>query len=111
MLPDAPNHYSAAAYVGGHLLSIGGGGYPNPTTTIHAFSSSTQSWKHVADLPLPLSNPTAVVLSSEQLIVRSLDEGVARVLHGRLSGELMPQILCNQVYNCQPFSPHLKYTS
>ncbi len=99
-LPDA------AAFFGGHLLSIGGV-YLNPTTTIHAFSPSTQSWEYVADLPVPLRNPTAVVLSSEQLIVSS----GTKVLHGKLSGELMPQILCNQVYKCQPFLPHLKYTS
>ena len=84
-LPDAPNYYSAAAFFGGHLLSIGGGVYLNPTTTIHAFSPSTQSWEHVAHLPLPLSYPTAVVLSSEQLIVNSR----ARVLHGKLSGEFI----------------------
>ncbi len=87
-LPDAPNRCSAAAFFGGHLLSIGGEDYHNHTTTIHAFSPSTQSWEHVADLPLPLDRPTAVVLSREQLIVSS----GTRVLHGRLSGEL---ILCN----------------
>ncbi len=27
-LPDAPNRYTAAAFFGGHLLSIGGGGFP-----------------------------------------------------------------------------------
>ncbi len=95
-LPDAPNHFSAAAFFGGHLLSIGGN-FPG-STTINAFSTFTQSWGHAVDLPLSLSMPTAVVLSSKQLIVIHGD----RVLHGKLKGELvfMPQILCNT--NAQP---------
>ncbi len=108
-LPDVPNQLSAAAFFGGHLLSIGS--FPNPTP-IHALSTFTQSWEHAADLPLSLHMSIAVVLSSEQLIVSS----GARVLHGKLKGELvfMPQILCNT--NAQPsynssFSLHLKYTS
>ncbi len=106
-LPDAPNYSSGAAFFGGHLLSIGGRVYPNPTTTIHAFSPSTQSWEHVADLPVPLGRPTAVFLSSEQLIVSS----GAIVLHGRLSGELINMYcMCNAMQCNQPFLPHLKYT-
>ena len=83
-LPDAPNRYSAAAFFGGHLLSIGGD-FPDLTTTIYAFSTFTQSWGHAADLPLSLVRPTAVVLSSEQLIVSDGD----RVLDGKLKGELV----------------------
>ena len=83
-LPDAPNLSSAVAFFGGHLLSIGS--FPNLTTTIHAFSTFTQSWERAADLPLSLDRwPTAVVLSSKQLIVSS----GARVLHGKLKGELV----------------------
>ncbi len=82
-LPDAPNQLSAAAFFGGHLLSIGS--FPNPTT-IYAFSTFTQSWERAADLPpLSLVRPTAVVLSSEQLIVSDGD----RVLDGKLKGELV----------------------
>ncbi len=97
-LPDSPNQCSAAAFFGGHLLSIGGG-FLNPTTAIHAFSTFTQSWEHAADLPLSLySSPRAVALSSKQLIVSV----AARVLHGKLKGEL---VLCRkycaiQMYNC-----------
>ncbi len=78
---DAPNSCSAAAFFGGCLLSIGGGGYREPTTAIYAFSIS---WVYVADLP-KRGFPTAVVLSREQLIVSC----GARVLHGKLSGELI----------------------
>ena len=97
-LPDAPNHFSAAAFFGGHLLSIGGG-IPD-LTTIHAFSTFTQSWEHVADLPpLLCSNPTAVALSSKQLIV---SDG-ARVLHGKLKGEL---VLCHKYCAIQMYNRH-----
>ena len=68
-LPDAPNSWSAAAFFGGRLLSIGGWNYSNPTTAISAFSSSTQSWEHVADLPLPLRYSSAVVLPTGELMV------------------------------------------
>ncbi len=68
-LPDAPNSSSAAAFFGGRLLSIGGGDYGNPTTAIYAFSSSTQSWVHVAGLPLPLGESSAVVLPTGELLV------------------------------------------
>ncbi len=93
-LPDAPNQFLAAAFFGRHLLSIGGS-FPNPTN-IHAFSTFTQSWEHAADLPLmppSLGMPTVVVLSSEQLIVRS----GARVLYGKFKGEL---VLCHKYYRC-----------
>ena len=69
MLPDAPNDFSAAAFFGGHLLSIGGGNYHNLTTTIHAFSSRTQSWEHAADLPVPLIKSSAVMLPTGELMV------------------------------------------
>ncbi|XP_064401962.1 uncharacterized protein LOC135347816 isoform X2 [Halichondria panicea] len=68
-LPDAPIDYSPAAFFGGRLLSIGGGGFSNLTTAISAFSSSTQSWVHVADLPLPLKYSSAVVLPTGELMV------------------------------------------
>ena len=68
-LPDTPNKYSAAAFFGGHLLSIGGWEYPRSTSAIHAFSTSSQSWEHVADLPVPLSESAAVVSPTGELIV------------------------------------------
>ena len=94
-LPDAPSQYSAAAaFFGSRLLSIGGVIYSNSKTTrtihIHAFSFSTQSWKHAADLPVL---PTAGVLSSKQLIVSS----GTRVFCGKLSGEF--NNCCGMLYH------------
>ena len=97
-LPDSPNQPSAAAFFGGHLLSIGGG-FLNPTTAIHAFSTFTQSWEHAADLPLSLNMPTAVALLSKQLIVSV----AARVLHGKLKGEL---VLCRKYCAIQMHNRH-----
>ncbi len=68
-LPDAHNVYSAVALFGGRLLSIGGGDYGDPTTAIYAFSSSTQSWVHVADMSVPLRCSSAVVLPTGELLV------------------------------------------
>ncbi len=97
-LPDAPNQLSAAAFFGGHLLSIGGG-FPNPSTNIHAFSTFTQSWGHAADLALLLHVPIAVVLSIKQLTVIN----VARVHHGKLKGEL---VLCHKYCAIQMHNRH-----
>ena len=68
-LPDTPNTSSAAAFFGGHLLSIGGGEYPRQTSAIHAVSFSSQSWEHVADLPVPLGESVAGVSPTGELIV------------------------------------------
>ena len=68
-LPAIPNPNSAAAFFGGHLLSIGGRGYRYTTSSIHAFSTSSQSWEHVADLPVPLRESIAGVLPNGELIV------------------------------------------
>ena len=81
-LPDAPNHFSAAAFCGDRLLSIGGG---SSCDAIHAFSPSTQSWEHVDDLPVPVSLPTVVALSSDELLVFNLN----KIIHGTFMGELI----------------------
>ena len=69
ILTDAPNVYSASAYFSDHLLSIGGGDGLTPTSAIHAFSSTSKSWEHVADLPLPLNAMTTAVSQAGKLIV------------------------------------------
>ena len=63
-LPDIPNQGSAAALFGGSLLSIG-----SSTSTVFAYSISSQSWEHVADVPVKLSQSTAVVSPTGELIV------------------------------------------
>ena len=68
-LPDTLKRWSAVAFFGDHLLSVGRGDGLTTTSAIHAFSSSSQSWEHVADLPIPLSSTTATVSPTGELIV------------------------------------------
>ena len=84
-LPNTPIEFSAAAFFGDRLLSIGGSDDRHPTTTIHAFSPVSQSWDHVIDLPsIPIDWPTAAVLSNDKLIVINNE----KVFYGKLMGEL-----------------------
>ena len=77
-LPDVPFPNSAAAVFGGRILSIGGGNYSNPTSSIYAYSPDTQSWIHVGDLPTPLRNTCAIVVPSGELIVLGGDKKRSR---------------------------------
>ncbi len=88
-LPDAPNSCSDAEFFGGRLLTISGGDDLNQTTSIHAFSTHSHSWEYVDELLVPLSLPTAVVLSVHKLIVITCNE----VLHGKLKCELLKLVL------------------
>ncbi len=99
-LPDLPHRFSAAAFFGGHLLSIGRGNSFPSIADIHALSTFTQSWERAADLSLLIQGrPLAVVLSSEQLIVIN----GAGVHHGKLKGEL---VLCHKYCAIQMHNRH-----
>ena len=88
-LLNAPKQYSTVAFWGDHLLSIGGGFGPL-VSAIYAFLSHSQSWEHVADLPVPLSETSAVELSTRELIVAGgeVKRGPPsnRVFRGHLKG-------------------------
>ncbi len=85
-----PNSWSAAAFCGGRLLSVGGGDDRGPTTAISAFSSttSTQLWEHVTDMPVSLTRSSAVVLPTEELLVIG-----GRDIHGNCSDKVIRAIL------------------
>ena len=68
-LPDVPFPYSATAVFGSCILSVGGGNYSNPTSSIYAYSPDTQSWIHGGDIPTPFSSTCAIVASSGELII------------------------------------------
>lgn len=68
-LANVPYTCSAAAIFGSRILSIGGWEYPNHISSIHAYSSDTQSWVLVGDLPAPLSSTCAVALPTGELMV------------------------------------------
>ena len=67
-LPDAPLELSATVMFRDQLITIGGG---KPlSSAIHAYSPSTNSWVHVADLPVDGCHSTcAVVLPTGELLV------------------------------------------
>ena len=69
-LTDAPAGYCHPAVFGNRLIAVGrGGGLLSPTTSIHAYSSFTQSWVHVGAISHPSTLPCAVVLPSNELMV------------------------------------------
>ena len=53
---------------GSRLVAVGVGS-PDTTTSLHAYSSFTQSWVHVGDAPVFLATPCALVLLSNELMV------------------------------------------
>ena len=74
-LTDVPDGHCCPAVFGNRLVAVGGGGSPLTTTSLHAYSSLTQSWVHMRDAPVSSSGvfPCAVALSSNELmIVRGL---------------------------------------
>ena len=68
-LPNTPNSGSAAAFFGGSLLSIGGF-----TSAICAYSTSSQSWEYVADLPISFRVSAVGVSPTGELIVVGLQD-------------------------------------
>ena len=71
-LPDAPHGYCYPAVFGNRLIAVEKrGGLLSPTTSLHAYSSFTQSWVHMGDASVPSSaaTPCAIVLSSNELMV------------------------------------------
>ena len=66
-LPDAPLELSATAMLRDQLITVGGG---KPLgSAIHAYSSSTDSWAHVGDLPVACHSTCTVVLPTGELLV------------------------------------------
>ena len=78
-LPNTPTYRPAAAVLGGNLLAIGGyatseGG--TATKAIYMYSSSTNSWVYVSDVPAPRSHTAVAVLSlAEVLVIGGRDDG------------------------------------
>ena len=46
-----------------------GGEFHRPTAAIHAYSPGSESWKHVADLPVALSGSSTVSLPTGELLI------------------------------------------
>ena len=78
-LPNTPTNQPAAAVLAGNLLAIGG----NETSKggaakkeVYMYSTSTNSWIYISDLPAPRSRAAVALLSStEVLVIGGWDEG------------------------------------
>ena len=82
-LPNTPTYRPAAAVLAGHLIAVGG----NETSKggadkkeVYMYSSITDSWIYISNLPAPLSDISVNVLPSEEIIVvggKSTRDGVS----------------------------------
>ena len=70
-LTDIPNINCYPAVFGNRLIAVGGGGYLSTATSVHAYSSYSQSWVHIGGTSATSSDaaPCAVVLASNELMV------------------------------------------
>jgi hypothetical protein len=77
-LPDIPCNYSSTVVFGNRLVAVGGG-YPSPSSSIHAYSPHTQSWVHVGDMPVGLSSTcTAVLPTGDLMVIGGLNDAFAQ---------------------------------
>ena len=67
-LPDVPHIRSSIAVFGNRLIAVGGG-YPSPSSSIHAYYPHTQSWLHVGAMPVKLFSTCTAVLPTGELMV------------------------------------------
>ena len=71
-LAETPTYRPAAAVLAGNLLAIGGDESSNggvDMNEVYMYSSSTNSWVYISDLPAPRSDTAAAVLSSTEILV------------------------------------------
>ena len=73
-LPNAPTYRPAAAVLTGNLLATGGFGKA-AKKEVYMYSTSTNSWIYISDLPAPQSTIAAVVLSPTEVLVIGGREG------------------------------------
>lgn len=67
---DLPVVYPSCAFLHGCLLAIGGRESDlSPTTAIHAYAESTNTWEVISHMAIPRCNCLAAVLSDSQLMV------------------------------------------
>ena len=71
-LPNTPTYEPAAAVLVGKLLAIGGKKTSKGNADkkeVYMYSSSTNSWIYISDLPAPRSDTAVAVLSSTEILV------------------------------------------
>ena len=70
-LPDVPYDCSSATVFGHRLITVGGG--YSPSSSIHAYSTHTQSWEHVGDVSVGVTSTCTAVLPTGELMVMGDD--------------------------------------
>ena len=66
VLPECPLHYSTAAELGGCLLAIGGMHHSgSPSSAVHMYSPSTNSWVRISSGDLPVQRFVAAATQLE----------------------------------------------
>ena len=68
-LPNVPDIRSSTAVFGNRLIAVGGGGYPSPSSSIHAYSPHTKSWVDVGDIPVEFYSTCTTVLPTGDLML------------------------------------------
>ena len=70
-LTDAPSSWSHPAVFGNRLVAVGRRSTVTDTSSLHAYSSLTQSWVHMGDFPISSTYYTTSCLSSSELMIMS----------------------------------------
>jgi len=84
VLPQCPLYYSAAAELGGCLLAIGGMvDQMSPSSAVHVYSPSTNSWARMSsgDLAEPRFQAAATQLKTGEVIFVGGEEGGIKKIH------------------------------
>ena len=82
LLPAVPYDFYSLVALGNRLVAIGGDeGAETPSSAIHAYAPNTESWMHVANLPLGLYSTCAIVLPSGELMVVGGHDMCPRQVH------------------------------
>ena len=69
MLPNLSSRGSSPAVLGKQLVAVGGGGEINQSSTIYAYSFTSESWINVWEMPVEVSNTCTIVLPGGELMV------------------------------------------
>ena len=102
-LTDVPSGYCCPAIFGNRLVAVGvTPRSPLTTTSLHAYSSFTQFWVHIGDVPNPSSGfpPCTILLPSNELMVVKGQTMFKVILKRRLimiNPSIAPTVLeCNE---------------
>ena len=77
VLPNTPLYAPATATFGATLLAVGGVTYSrNAQTAVHIYSTFTNGWIHISDLPAPqMWSATAMLSPTELLVIGGWNNG------------------------------------